>query len=131
MRATSCEPSPTPTPSAGRCTTTARRRAACGACSARSTPVCRPRRRPPPPSPTRPRRRPRRGEAPTPPFHAGSTTWEAVQPARNARGAAVPPELSAVPRVLITEEIAERGLARLRGAGCEVDVRLDLSPGDL
>ena len=36
-----------------------------------------------------------------------------------------------MPRVLVTEEIAERGLDGLRAAGCDVDVRLDLSPGDL
>jgi D-3-phosphoglycerate dehydrogenase len=36
-----------------------------------------------------------------------------------------------VPRVLVTEEIADRGLDGLRAAGCEVDVRLDLSPEDL
>ncbi len=36
-----------------------------------------------------------------------------------------------MPRVLVTEEIAERGLDGLRAAGCEVDVRLDLSPDDL
>ncbi|HET7722966.1 MAG TPA: hydroxyacid dehydrogenase, partial [Acidimicrobiales bacterium] len=34
-------------------------------------------------------------------------------------------------RVLITEELAERGLARLRDEGHEVDVRLGLSPGEL
>ena len=34
-------------------------------------------------------------------------------------------------RVLVTEEIAERGLARLREAGHEVDVRLVLSPEQL
>jgi D-3-phosphoglycerate dehydrogenase len=39
--------------------------------------------------------------------------------------------LEPVPRVLVTEEIAERGLAVLRAAGCEVDVRLDLSAADL
>ena len=36
-----------------------------------------------------------------------------------------------MPRVLVTEEIADRGLDGLRAAGCEVDVRLDLSPEDL
>ena len=40
-------------------------------------------------------------------------------------------ELTPVPRVLVTEEIAERGLDGLRAAGCDVDVRLDLSPADL
>jgi D-3-phosphoglycerate dehydrogenase len=40
-------------------------------------------------------------------------------------------ELPLVPRVLVTEEIAERGLEGLRAAGCEVDIRLDLSPDDL
>ena len=40
-------------------------------------------------------------------------------------------ELTAVPRVLVTEEIAERGLAGLRAAGYQVDVRLDVSPDDL
>jgi D-3-phosphoglycerate dehydrogenase len=39
--------------------------------------------------------------------------------------------LTAVPRVLVTEEIAERGLAGLRAAGYQVDVRLDVSPDDL
>ncbi|MBV8161865.1 MAG: phosphoglycerate dehydrogenase, partial [Acidimicrobiia bacterium] len=34
-------------------------------------------------------------------------------------------------RVLVTEEIAERGLARLRDAGHEVSVRLGLSPEEL
>ena len=34
-------------------------------------------------------------------------------------------------RVLVTEEIAERGLATLRAAGHEVDVRLGLSPAEL
>ena len=34
-------------------------------------------------------------------------------------------------RVLITEELAERGLARLRDEGHEVDVRLGLSPEQL
>src|SRR5215217_7365407 len=43
----------------------------------------------------------------------------------------MPVEWPAVPRVLVTEEIAERGLDGLRTAGYEVDVRLDLSPGDL
>ena len=32
------------------------------------------------------------------------------------------------PRVLVTEELAETGLAAMRAAGFEVDVRLDLSP---
>jgi D-3-phosphoglycerate dehydrogenase len=36
-----------------------------------------------------------------------------------------------MPRVLITERIAEGGLARLRAAGHEVDVRLGLSPDEL
>jgi D-3-phosphoglycerate dehydrogenase len=36
-----------------------------------------------------------------------------------------------VPRVLVTEEIAERGVADLRDAGCDVDVRLGLSPEEL
>jgi D-3-phosphoglycerate dehydrogenase / 2-oxoglutarate reductase len=36
-----------------------------------------------------------------------------------------------VARVLVTEEIAERGLATLRAAGHEVDVRLGLSPAEL
>jgi D-3-phosphoglycerate dehydrogenase len=39
--------------------------------------------------------------------------------------------LSFVPRVLVTEEIADRGLDGLRAAGCEVDIRLDLSPDEL
>src|SRR5207248_3098564 len=34
-------------------------------------------------------------------------------------------------RILVTEEIAEGGLARLRDAGHEVDVRLGLSPEEL
>ncbi len=34
-------------------------------------------------------------------------------------------------RVLVTEELAERGLARLRQEGHDVDVRLGLSPDDL
>src|SRR6478736_5353286 len=34
-------------------------------------------------------------------------------------------------RILVTEEIAEGGLDRLRAAGHDVDVRLDLSPSDL
>ncbi len=34
-------------------------------------------------------------------------------------------------RVLVTEELAERGLQRLRDAGLEVDVRLGLTPEDL
>src|SRR3982751_1363767 len=34
-------------------------------------------------------------------------------------------------RVLVTEEIAEGGLARLRDAGHQVDVRLGLSPEQL
>ena len=34
-------------------------------------------------------------------------------------------------RVLVTEEIAETGLAQLRDAGHEVDVRLGLSPDEL
>ena len=34
-------------------------------------------------------------------------------------------------RVLVTEELAERGLARMRDAGHEVDVRLGLSPAEL
>ena len=37
----------------------------------------------------------------------------------------------AVSRVLVTEEIAESGLAQLREAGHEVDVRLGLSPEEL
>jgi D-3-phosphoglycerate dehydrogenase len=36
-----------------------------------------------------------------------------------------------VPRVLVTEEIADRGLDGLRAAGYEVDVRLGLSAADL
>jgi len=36
-----------------------------------------------------------------------------------------------VARVLVTEEIAEGGLDRLREAGHQVDVRLGLSPEDL
>jgi D-3-phosphoglycerate dehydrogenase len=40
-------------------------------------------------------------------------------------------DFHAVSRVLVTEEIAERGLADLRDAGCEVDVRLGLSPAEL
>ena len=36
-----------------------------------------------------------------------------------------------MPRVLVTEELAERGLARLRDEGHEVDVRLGLSPEQL
>jgi D-3-phosphoglycerate dehydrogenase len=39
--------------------------------------------------------------------------------------------LELVPRVLVTEEIAENGLAGLRAAGYDVDVRLDLSPAGL
>ena len=35
------------------------------------------------------------------------------------------------PRVLVTEELAETGLAAMRAAGFEVDVRLDLSPEGL
>ena len=34
-------------------------------------------------------------------------------------------------RILVTEEIAEGGLDRLRAAGHDVDVQLDLSPSDL
>ncbi|HJV08849.1 MAG TPA: phosphoglycerate dehydrogenase, partial [Acidimicrobiales bacterium] len=34
-------------------------------------------------------------------------------------------------RVLVTEELAEKGLARLRDEGHEVDVRLGLSPAEL
>ncbi len=34
-------------------------------------------------------------------------------------------------RILVTEEIADGGLDRLRAAGHDVDVRLDLSPSDL
>ncbi|MEW6153738.1 MAG: phosphoglycerate dehydrogenase [Actinomycetota bacterium] len=34
-------------------------------------------------------------------------------------------------RVLVTEELAERGLAKMRDAGHEVDVRLGLSPAEL
>src|SRR5205085_11323436 len=34
-------------------------------------------------------------------------------------------------RILVTEEIAEGGLDRLRAAGHEVDVQLDLSPDEL
>lgn len=34
-------------------------------------------------------------------------------------------------RVLVTESLAEAGLAALRGAGHEVDVALDLTPGEL
>src|SRR5947209_1915916 len=34
-------------------------------------------------------------------------------------------------RVLVTEELAERGLARLRDEGHDVDVRLGLSPEEL
>ena len=34
-------------------------------------------------------------------------------------------------RILVTEELAERGLAVMRDAGHDVDVRLDLSPDDL
>ena len=34
-------------------------------------------------------------------------------------------------RILVTEEIAEGGLARLRDAGHEVDVRLGLSSDEL
>ena len=36
-----------------------------------------------------------------------------------------------MPRVLVTEEIAERGLDGLRAAGCEVDIRLDPTPDEL
>ncbi len=36
-----------------------------------------------------------------------------------------------MPRVLVTEELAERGLARLRDEGHQVDVRLGLSPEEL
>ncbi|MGZ6885960.1 MAG: phosphoglycerate dehydrogenase [Acidimicrobiia bacterium] len=35
------------------------------------------------------------------------------------------------PRVLVTEELAERGLEHMRAAGLEVDVRLGLSPDEL
>src|SRR6476646_9077605 len=48
-----------------------------------------------------------------------------------ARAGVVRVELPPVPRVLVTEEIADRGLDGLRAAGCDVDVRLDLSPEDL
>ena len=34
-------------------------------------------------------------------------------------------------RILVTEEIAEGGLDRLRDAGHDVDVRLGLSPDEL
>ena len=34
-------------------------------------------------------------------------------------------------RILVTEEIADGGLDRLRAAGHEVDVQLDLSPDEL
>ena len=34
-------------------------------------------------------------------------------------------------RILVTEEIAEGGLDRLRAAGHDVDVRTDLSPAEL
>ena len=34
-------------------------------------------------------------------------------------------------RILVTEELADRGLARMRDAGHEVDVRLGLSPAEL
>jgi D-3-phosphoglycerate dehydrogenase len=37
----------------------------------------------------------------------------------------------AVARILVTEELAERGLAAMRDAGHEVDVRLGLSPAEL
>ena len=36
-----------------------------------------------------------------------------------------------MPRVLVTEELAERGLDHMRAAGLEVDVQLGLSPDDL
>ena len=36
-----------------------------------------------------------------------------------------------MPRVLVTEELAERGLDHMRAAGLEVDVRLGLSPEEL
>jgi D-3-phosphoglycerate dehydrogenase len=61
-----------------------------------------------------------------PPPHCGGTLINALAVLTTTRV-----ELSAVPRVLVTEEIAERGLAGLRAAGCEVDVRLDLSAIDL
>jgi len=35
------------------------------------------------------------------------------------------------PRVLVTEELAERGLEHMRAGGLEVDVRLDLAPDEL
>ena len=34
-------------------------------------------------------------------------------------------------RILVTEEIADGGLDRLRAIGHDVDVRLDLSPSEL
>ena len=40
-------------------------------------------------------------------------------------------ELPPVPRVLVTEEIADGGLDRLRAAGHDVDVQLDLTPSEL
>ena len=50
----------------------------------------------------------------------------------NQSGRTVPSgENVCVARVLVSEELAERGLDRLRAAGHEVDVRVGLSPEEL
>ncbi|MFZ9392614.1 MAG: hypothetical protein ACO28P_01540, partial [Ilumatobacteraceae bacterium] len=36
-----------------------------------------------------------------------------------------------MPRILVSEELAESGLAKMRAAGHEVDVRVGLSPEEL
>src|SRR5205807_9096378 len=43
----------------------------------------------------------------------------------------VPDKIAAMGKVLVTEEIAEGGLDRLRQAGHDVDIRLGLSPDAL
>ncbi len=63
--------------------------------------------------------------------NAGGTSSLRAESARSTRSLFLSRERCAVARVLVTEEIAESGLQKLRNAGHEVDVQLGLTPAQL
>ena len=64
-----------------------------------------------------------------PPVEPRGTRLQSVTRVASGGGAAV--GMASMARILVTEEIADGGLDRLRAAGHEVDVRAGLSPDEL
>src|SRR4029079_13128094 len=72
----------------------------------------------------------RRTQTGATPASSGSQRRATCGPRRCSRAAA-PVGILLMARILVTEEIAEGGLDRLRAAGHTVDVRTGLSPAEL